>query len=132
MLNNAEGIGSSIELMSESTRKFLILEDTELLSKMVAETLRAAFPGALVCTAATIAEARALAAEHHFELMILDVHLPDGNGPEFLMEVQRANPDVKSVFLTASPLPAHQEQARALGAVAFLRKPTRMSKLRKV
>src|SRR5262245_30618106 len=100
--------------MTSSYPRILILEDTETLSTMVAKTLKDAFPNGLILVASGLQQAREYVKKHQFDLLTLDVNLPDGNGPDFLLEVQQRHPGVKAIFLTGSPLPAHQERARAL------------------
>lgn len=36
-----------------------------------------------------------------YDLMVLDVNLPDGNGFEFCKEVKERRPDTAVIFLTA-------------------------------
>lgn len=71
----------------------LIVDD----SLTVRMDLKAAFEGkSYACTlAATVAEARAALVAKHFDLLVLDVLLPDGDGVELLREI-RENPATAS------------------------------------
>ena len=51
-------------------------------------------------TAHTLTDARAYLSEGPFDVMILDVSLPDGNGFDFCREVRRES-DIPIVFVTA-------------------------------
>jgi len=66
-----------------------------------------------------------LAAEHHPDLVLLDLHLPDMPGQEVLRRL-RANPstaDVPVVVLSADARPSQIERMLDQGARAFLTKP---------
>ena len=39
--------------------------------------------------------------DRQFDLVLLDIELPDGNGVEFCAEVQAAQPNVSIFFLTS-------------------------------
>ena len=72
-----------------------------------------------------------LAAEHHPDLILLDLHLPDMPGEEVLRRL-RANPttaDVPVVILSADARPSQIEQLLGQGARAFLTKPLDVKEL---
>jgi DNA-binding response OmpR family regulator len=57
------------------------------------------------------------------DIFILDIHLPDGSGLDFLFEVSMLHPTARAIVLTSSTLPEHEVQAIALGVIHFLKKP---------
>ena len=57
--------------------------------------------GYVVATAATNAEALELAKRIKFDLFILDVRLPDGNGIELCQRVNELQPDSPVVYYSA-------------------------------
>jgi CheY-like chemotaxis protein len=66
-----------------------------------------------------------LARQHHPDLILLDVHLPDMRGDEVLRQVQ-ADPrlrDTPVVVITADATPNQAERLRAAGAWEYLTKP---------
>ena len=72
-----------------------------------------------------------LAAEHHPDLVLLDLHLPDMPGQEVLRRL-RANPstaDVPVVILSADARPSQIERMLDQGARAFLTKPLDVKEL---
>jgi CheY-like chemotaxis protein len=87
------------------------------------KTLRGAVPDCLVLTARSVAEAQVFLAEYRIHFFVLDIHLPDGTGLDFLCDIQTTNPGAKSVIITAAPLPEDREQAEALGVLRFMEKP---------
>jgi signal transduction histidine kinase/CheY-like chemotaxis protein len=72
-----------------------------------------------------------LAAEHHPDLVLLDLHLPDMPGEEVLRRL-RATPktaDVPVVILSADARPSQIEHLLTQGARAFLTKPLDVKEL---
>ena len=72
-----------------------------------------------------------LAAEHHPDLVLLDLHLPDMPGEEVLRRL-RANPrtaDVPVVILSADARPGQMTQLLEQSVRAFLTKPLDVKEL---
>jgi len=57
------------------------------------------------------------------DLMVLDLRMPGINGIEVLRRVKKSNPDVQVVVLTGHGTEKDEEQAKKLGAFAYLKKP---------
>ncbi len=110
----------------------LLLEDEALNRALVRATLaRAEDPrlrDAELTEAGTIAEARAALAASTFDMLLLDVRLPDGDGLELAASLPRPRPLI--VALTASIVPSPRAQAEQAGCDAFLEKPFRPDALR--
>jgi DNA-binding NarL/FixJ family response regulator len=70
----------------------------------------------LVAQAGSLAEARDLAARLEFDVVVLDLGLPDGHGEDLIADFRRSNPDVGVLVLSASLDPAGIEKATRLGA----------------
>lgn len=84
---------------------------------------------ARLAVAGTLAEARALLAGEPFDLVLLDVRLPDGNGLDLAREVADRPGRPRVVVLTANALPGDETAARDAGADAFIPKPYQPSVL---
>ena len=83
-----------------------------------------AIRGALLREAGTLGEARRILDGEPIDLLLLDVHLPDGLGLDLAAELQRLPGDRPAIVaLTASVLPADQQAALNAGCDAFLAKP---------
>ena len=79
---------------------------------------------AVVIEATTLAEARAILSRESVDLVLLDVHLPDGLGLDLATELQDRGAQRPAILaLTASVLPADQQAALAAGCDAYLAKP---------
>ena len=76
--------------------------------------------------ARTISEALDLWAKNKYELLILDVSLPDGSGFEFCRKV-RKNSDVPIIFLTASDEETSVIMGLEIGGDDYITKPFRLS-----
>lgn len=76
--------------------------------------------------ARTISEALDLWAKNKYELLILDVSLPDGSGFEFCRKV-RENSDVPIIFLTASDEETSVIMGLDIGGDDYITKPFRLS-----
>ena len=66
----------------------------------------------------TVAEVRRVLAEQHVDLLLLDVHLPDGSGLDLLREV-----DVDAFVLSAASDATTVRRALRRGALGYLIKP---------
>ncbi|MGE3309392.1 MAG: sigma-54-dependent transcriptional regulator [Limisphaerales bacterium] len=98
----------------------LVLEDDGLLRRQ----LVAAFErmGADATGVHDLAGARAVLADMTFDLVLLDVNLPDGLGTELLKE-DRFGPNASVVVMTAEGGVAGAVDAMRLGALDYLTKP---------
>ena len=70
----------------------------------------------LLAQAGSLAEARDQAAMFEFDVVILDLGLPDGHGEDLITDFRRSNPEVGVLVLSASLDPASIEKATRLGA----------------
>lgn len=81
--------------------------------------------------AENLADGRDWLEEHRPDVLLLDRHLPDGDGLDLVREL-RARPDgtsMRIVLVTASVLPSDRDSAELAGADAFIAKPIRISEL---
>ena len=109
--------------MSGNELTILLLEDNSIEATLIAQMVREAQPQAKVLVARTVVEAQLLLEEFEPSFFIIDIHLPDGNGVDFLCDVQMTMPDSKSILITADPVPEYKEKARTLGVLTCLEKP---------
>jgi DNA-binding response OmpR family regulator len=106
--------------------KILLLEDDLSLT----EGLSFAFQkqGYLLDTAGTLLEAESLWADGKYDLLVLDVSLPDGSGFEFCKKVRRTS-KVPILFLTASDEETNIIMGLDLGGDDYLTKPFKLGVL---
>ncbi len=82
--------------------------------------------GYLTVAAYNCQKARQLLAEDSFDLALLDVNLPDGNGFELCRELKAAHPKLPVIFLTANDLEEDVLNGFDLGADDYVTKPFHM------
>jgi DNA-binding response OmpR family regulator len=87
--------------------------------------------GYTVATAGTNAEALELAEKIKFDLFILDVRLPDGNGIELCQKVNRLQPKSPVVYYSAYASDEEQQAALSICGDAYLKKPVSAAVLEK-
>lgn len=107
--------------------KILIADDDAEITRLLSVYLQA--NGFTIMTAADAMQTARLS--RFVDAILLDVHLPGGDGMDVLTRVKRA-PQTKSVpviMLTADPGPELPQRALALGASDFLHKPLDLEQL---
>lgn len=81
----------------------LLLEDNSSDAELTIRALKKACPQCTVNHVTSIQEARkALATKTDFDIALLDMQLPDGNGMDILMEIRQKQLDMAVVVLTGS------------------------------
>ena len=78
--------------------------------------------GHSVHTASTVVDARRLAEEHHCDLLIADLDLPDGSGLDLLRELRERQP-IPAIALTGHGGREVECQTREAGFARHLTKP---------
>lgn len=58
-----------------------------------------------------------------YDLVFLDIHLPDANGLDLMQEIRRISPDTKIVILSSDGSENNVRRALAAGALRFMEKP---------
>jgi CheY-like chemotaxis protein len=107
----------------------LAVEDEPRNAALLREILRRA--GYPLQVTETLALARAWLADHDPDLILLDRHLPDGDGLELVAELRRSDRARRSAILlvSASVLPGDRDAAEAAGCDGFVPKPIRIRAL---
>lgn len=103
------------------SRKILIVDDSLTIRKVVELT----FLGSAweVAGAAGTSEARPRLSEEDLDVVIADVHVPDGDGYEICERSKREAPDRPVVLLVGTFESLDEARAESCGADAVLRKP---------
>lgn len=102
--------------------RVLIIEDTAPMARLIELQLKEA--GVESDVAPTLADARAKLAVSHFDLVTLDIHLPDGDGFEFCRELKSRRKVVAPIIILTTEVSAESVvKGLECGAVDYLRKP---------
>lgn len=101
--------------------KILVVEDDLALSAGLCFELD--MNGYITVAAYNCLKVRQLVQNETFDLAILDVNLPDGNGFELCREIRDMCPDTPVIFLTANDLEENILKGYDLGAEDYITKP---------
>lgn len=99
----------------------LIIDDEASLRQTLARILQRA--GYEVTTAANGKEGLSLVTEHPFDLLYLDIRMPDVSGLELLKTIHAKFPDLPVILFTAQPDLNSAVEALRRGATDYLLKP---------
>ncbi len=102
-------------------KRILIVEDDALLNKTLAYNLIS--DGWDVTPALNAKTAANLLAGRSYDLVLLDINLPDGNGYDLCRLVKPEHPDTVVIFLTANDQESDQLRGYEAGAVDYITKP---------
>lgn len=102
-------------------KKILVVEDDLALSAGLCFELDTS--GYITVAAYTLEKAKQLLCEASFNLVLLDVNLPDGSGFDLCREIKETIPELPVIFLTANDLEQDIISGFDLGADDYITKP---------
>lgn len=108
-------------------QKILIIEDDISLAMGICMALKSESITTEACD--TISKAKQYISQKEFDLLILDINLPDGNGIEFLKEC-KAISDTPIILLTANDMETDIVLGLESGADDYMTKPFSLAVLR--
>ena len=109
-------------------KHIFLLEDDETLGRGIAMALTG--PETSVVCRSSLAKARETLAEDRFDLMILDVNLPDGSGLDLLRQIRAGGDTTPVILLTANDLELDEVTGLEAGADDYITKPFTLAVLR--
>ena len=105
---------------SDNMKHILIVEDDNLLNKTLTYNLELdGYTITSVLNARTAAESLKT---NIFDLVLLDINLPDGNGYDLCRLIKPEHPDTVVIFLTANDQESNQIRGYEAGAVDYITK----------
>lgn len=102
-------------------RAILLVEDDPILGRGVKVGLEV--EGYTVCLAKTLCQAREVFSHQQFDLILLDLGLPDGSGIDFCQHVRELNSNIPVVILTAQTDENTVVRGFDAGASDYVKKP---------
>lgn len=107
----------------------LVIDDNELMQHVLCRFIRVM--GHSAEAVATLTEAHQLAASRHFSLLLIDMRLPDADGPDALRELRTLTGyiDVMAIAISGDSRPNLREIEQA-GFTSYLTKPIEFTELR--
>ena len=109
--------------------RILVVEDDQLLNTTLCYNLSSA--GYEVDAALTKGIAENFCEKQEYDLIVLDINLPDGNGFDFCRDIKDSHPDTAVIFLTANDMESDMLKGYELGADDYVTKPFPMSVFQK-
>jgi CheY-like chemotaxis protein len=102
----------------------LYIEDNPV-NLLIVEQLLARWPGVKMLQATDAARGIELARSEQPDLVLLDMHLPDMDGPQVLeaLQADALTRDLRVVILSAAAMTEDVEHARSRGAIDYWTKP---------
>ena len=109
-------------------KQILLLEDDEALGRGIGMALET--PECAVTRCPALREAEALLLEREFDLLILDINLPDGSGLTLLKALRKSGNCTPVILLTANDLELDEVTGLEAGADDYITKPFSLAVLR--
>lgn len=106
--------------VSENMQKILVVEDDKALNNGIVLSLKQ--NDLNFSQAFTIKEAEEYTEKNEFDLIILDINLPDGSGLDFCTEIRKKS-SVPIIFLTANDMEIDVVTGFELGGDDYITKP---------
>lgn len=102
--------------------RILLVDDHEIVRRGLRQLLAEAYPHAEFGEAARVPSARAAMTLEVWQLVVLDINLPDGSGLELLAQARQLLPNTPVLVLSAYPEAEFAVRAFKLGAAGYLTK----------
>jgi DNA-binding NarL/FixJ family response regulator len=100
----------------------LVVDDHEILRRGLKQLLAEAFPEAVFGEAGNLPQARQQLTQKQWDLVLLDINLPGGNGLELISDIRRTCPGAEILVLSSFSEAEYAVRALKLGAAGYLTK----------
>jgi two-component system, OmpR family, response regulator len=111
-------------------KKILIVDDEEDICYFLSRNLSKR--GFITTTSYSLAEAEKQLDITNPDILLLDNHLPDGRGIDFVKKINHKYPDLKIIMITAHDSPEDRTKAYSNGIKYFLSKPFSIATINQV
>jgi len=108
----------------------LIVEDEEVVSEILIARMKRW--GQKVVLATSSKEALSKIKTSRFDLVLLDIMLPDGLGYEIIPEIKQALPNINIITMTGQNTPDLERTIREFGITYFMAKPVDFDELKNI
>ena len=105
----------------DPSRRALVVEDDPSVRSLLTESLE--LEGFWVDAEPSVEQGRAWLSSYVYEVVVLDLKLPDGSGMDLVPEARAQSPNAQVVIMTGFSEEVLRRRATALGANTFLAKP---------
>lgn len=104
----------------EQPVRVLLVDDDPHIRRVIAQNLTADLRVSLQAQASTVREARRLISRHAFDVMLVDLELPDGTGFQLIEQMKAEHPHAEAVVVSSFEDEARAMQAFEMGATGYL------------
>ena len=123
-------LGGRVEKMRKKEKTILVVDDDKNIIKSIKDILE--LEGYNVGAAETGKEAIKKTVKTYYNLVLLDIRLPDMEGTELLTKMHQHNSKTVNIMITGYPSLNNAIESLNLGADAYLMKPIDPKKLLKI
>ena len=116
--------------MTEEKLRILVVDDDKGVAQSLSMLLES--EGYQTDVAHTVKDTIEKSYENYYNLAILDIKLPDGEGTSLLKALREISPNTVKIMLTGYPLLENAVNSLNDGAVAYLIKPVDLEKFLKI
>jgi len=116
--------------LETAEKKILVVDDDKLICWAMEKEI--SFLNLSTHSVETGAEALSELGSHSYDLVFLDIHLPDSDGIELLREIGRISPNTKVIIMSCDASEGNRQRAFAGGALQFLEKPFDLSDIHEI
>lgn len=109
--------------------RIMLVDDHPIVRRGLRDILADAFPGSVIQEVGSGRDATDLVLDHHWDVMVLDLSLPDGSGLDVLKRVRHHQPRLPVLILSMHTADQFARRAIAAGASGYLTKDTADSEL---
>ena len=109
----------------------LIIDDHPVVRRGLRQTLREEIRDAVFADARNAKEALLAVVKQPWDIVMLDIAMPDRDGFEILQDVRRQRPDIKVLILSVHADHRFADRAMQLGASGYISKDVSLSQLLK-
>ena len=103
-------------------KRILVVDDSEAIRGSLRELLAGELPGVVVSEAGAAAPALAAIGREPWDLVMLDLSLPDRRGVETLRDIRELSPALPVVVMSLHPEDEYRAAMRASGATDYVSK----------
>ncbi len=107
--------------------RVLAVDDEQSILKLLERELNS--PERIVNTARSAQQARRMMAKNEYDVLILDIKLPDGNGLDLYTEFKAKEPDVEVILITGHGDINSAVEAMRIGVYDYITKPFKLDRL---
>ena len=108
----------------------LIVEDEEMVAEILIKALK--IWGQKVVWVTTKHEALVKTGQSIFDMVLLDIMLPDGFGYDIIPEIKQSQPGAYVITMTGDNSPQLERIVRGFGIAYFMAKPVNLEELKSI